>query len=114
MGWCGGGGVSKTRITRSVLFDSLGVKIERLYFLTFANYTLRQFKDDKIYRQNKIFKLCVAEHAVDVVPASQNQHGHYLAVTWMGWTFGDALNEYICIICTLHISNLTQSLSYKI
>ena len=35
----GGGGLLKTRIAFDALFNPLGVKIERRYFLTIPNYT---------------------------------------------------------------------------
>ena len=39
----GSGGVFRTRITGPAHFDPFGVKIERLYFVTFPNYTQRPF-----------------------------------------------------------------------
>ena len=49
----GGRGGPQDRIARRAHFDPFWVKIERLYFLTFSNYTLRPFKDDiNIGKQN--------------------------------------------------------------
>ena len=40
-------GVFWTRIAGPAHIDPIGFKIERLYFVTFPNYTYRPFKDNK-------------------------------------------------------------------
>ena len=55
----------------------------------------------------KVTRSGVNEHAVVVVvPASQSQHSHYLAVTGLGWMCGDRLLQRAIVLNRVCYSRL--------
>ena len=45
----------RTQIAGNTCFDPFWVKMERIYFWTFPEYTPKPQQDDKVYKQNKLY-----------------------------------------------------------